>query len=132
MKPPRRPKMTYEVPEVDVDPDGLITLRTISDMYGLSYWWVKNLAEASIRAHRAGEATTAHMPPPDRYIGHSPVWHIVDLDAWYRSRPGKGAPWSGRPRGSKDRVKRKRRVDAGKFRDPSVWGSKARAKREKV
>lgn len=129
MRPPRRPKMTYEVPEVEVDPDSLITLRTIGELYGMSYGTVRDLAEESARARRAGRTTTAHLPPPDRYVGESPVWHLVDLDAWHLSRPGKGAPWSGRPRGSRDKVKRKRRVDAGQPRDPRVWGSKARAKR---
>lgn len=104
------------MPDVEVDPDSLITIATIADMYGLSYLWVRELASTSVRAHRAGRATTAHLPPPDRYVGGSPVWHRVDLDAWHMSRPGKGAPWSGRPRGALDTTTRKPRSDRGKPR----------------
>ena len=114
------------MPDVDVDPDSIVSLHAIAEQYGFTYQWAKELGWRSVRAHREGRATTAHLPTPDRYIGGSPVWHQSDLDAWFAARPGKGAPWSGRPRGSRDKVKRKTRSDKGIPRPPAGWGSERR------
>ena len=123
------PPRVFEVPAVSASLDETFTLGAMADLLGVSREWAREWAAESVRARRAGRDTPAHAPDPDRYIAGSPVWLRSVVEEWAARRPGKGAPWSGRPRGSKDSHPRARRRDAGQPRDPRVWGAKARAKR---
>lgn len=56
-----------------------LTVRQVAEISGLS--------PATVYSYR----TRGILPPPDDYIGSTPVWRPATIRRWKASRPGQGA-----------------------------------------
>lgn len=63
----------------------------------LSHATVEGYHRHTAKRRRDGTSRPGDLPPPDRTFGRSPVWVSQTIDAWARSRPGRGAG-GGRPK----------------------------------
>lgn len=95
----------------------LLDLRAAAEVAEVKYRTMRNYHQTAERRRRlAAEKNDpsiirpGDLPPPDEIYGRSPVWKLSTINAWKRTRPGRGAG-GGRPVGWSPTAKEQQQED---------------------
>lgn len=80
------------------DSGDVLDMSAAARLAGVTYASFRRYHERAKHNRQAGyPPAPGALPAPD-YIGRTPVWTRAQLDAWLRSRPGRGAGGGRKPR----------------------------------
>lgn len=75
----------------------LLTVGDVAESLGLKQRTIRNYHAVATRRRRDDTTRRGDFPPPDLFVGRTPVWKTSTITAWQRRRPGQGVG-GGRPR----------------------------------
>jgi hypothetical protein len=88
----------YDSHMPDLGDEEYLTLDDIAQLLGWTIKTARTMQHRANRNRRSGESRPGDLPSADLKFGRTPVWRAATIDAWMRSRPGRGAGGGPKPR----------------------------------